>query len=160
MTLLMVHEYIRPDLCAPCGGKCCKSLPGINAPEDFGATKKEMLGRIVEALKTGRYSIDWYEGDPRPVKKQKLELVRFVRPATKHAVGKLLDPSWGGECTFLTENGCSFEHDQRPFGCRSLEPGESVCIDRGGEKAGAAMRWIPFQGLLNKAIKIIQDDDK
>ena len=122
-------EYVNEEMCAACGGQCCKRLPGIASPEDFSLPDTTQL---IEALKSGKWAVDWWEGN---------NPLYFVRPATKDAIGELFDPSWGGECVFLTEKGCSLPHDQRPSGCRLLEPKEPHCIAHGAGKEEAGLAW-------------------
>ena len=124
--------YVNYELCKKCGGKCCQELPGCCLPEDFDNDEN----KVKAALKSGNYAIDWWEGD---------EPLYFVRPATKLGKEKecLFDPSWGGECIFFTQDiGCALPYEQRPSGCRLLEPVESgKCISHGAGKWEAALAW-------------------
>ena len=163
----MIEYYPQPELCTTCGGKCCKNIPGATRPSDFKGRQQ-----IIEALRGGRYCVDWWEGDPRKRKntlKGKIpedvatgikaildelhehqEVLKtwrrgyFIRPAGKGFEGRLLDPSWGGiGCTFLTDTGCSLEPEQRPTQCRLLQPDATGhCIDHSGGKREAAIAWL------------------
>lgn len=156
MKSLPIFNDRREDAaaCGPCGGKCCKSMPGIATPEDFGAPDRDVMqSRLREALSSGRWAIDWWEGDPRP-DSHALDAAYFVRPATWDKRGTLYDPSWGGRCTFLGVKGCELEYDARPRNCRALipRPGTS-CVETdedGGRvnKDRYAIAWIPYIGLL------------
>jgi len=46
------------SICSKCQGSCCKTMPGINHPDDFGYSKEKEIERL---LKSGFYAIDWYE---------------------------------------------------------------------------------------------------
>ena len=81
-------------------------------------------------VETGKYSWDWWDGDPRyesllydDIPDDAISRAYYLRPATKDAVGKEFDGSWGGVCVFLSADGCTLPADKRPRGCLSLEPG-------------------------------------
>lgn len=141
----MSIEFFEPGkLCASCG-KCCKSLPGAHLPDDFGI---DMLEQVRAALASGRYAIDWWEGDV--IEDGDLSSVMFLRPATKGKEGVVYDPSWGGECTFLTDTGCSLHRSKMPAECKALRPTRTPDGDCPSEldKEAAARAWRPYQSLL------------
>ena len=111
----MPKYYFNEVICKDCGGKCCKSLPGFCTPKDIIRLfpSKSLKASVGLALNSGKFCVDWYEDSPiRP----------FIRPATKDKIGLRYDPSWGGECVFLTETGCTLPKDLRPHTCKKLEP--------------------------------------
>lgn len=115
--------------CNGCG-KCCKASPGLFVPEDFGND----LSRMREAIAAGRVAIDWWEG----------ERVYYLRPATKAMQGEVFDPSWGGECNYLTATGCELTYEARPRQCRGLVPGEPYCIESGADKYDFVTAWLEW----------------
>lgn len=131
--------FLRPSICAPCGGKCCETLPGSAFPENFPTPEA-----LQAALATGRWAIDWWEGDAREGHSE-LSRTLYIRPATKGQEGERFDASWGGECTFLGANGCELKPSQRPLECLGLEPSRgSSCLQRNGrDKRAAAIAWLP-----------------
>jgi len=138
--------YEKPELCGPCGGNCCKAYPGSCMPIDFGLPDTKSL---TKAIKGGTFAIDWWEGDPRDGQDD-LSQAYFVRPATKGQEGKTFDGSWGGECHFLTEKGCSLSTVDRPSGCRLLEPWPNhECQTHGADKQDSAIAWLPYTDLLD-----------
>lgn len=147
-------ETVKPDICGPCGGVCCKSLPGISAPEQWGENEAEILPRLIAAFRSGLWAVDWWEG------KGVNGAGYYVRPATKNAPGKILDPSWGGECTFF-DNGCTLEFSVRPLGCKSLVPKKSggctARYDEGGKRS-MAIAWKPYHSVLRKALTAVGKD--
>ena len=144
----MKKNYLNVALCKECGGKCCKRMPGIAFPVDF---KKPLSKSLLKAFRSGKWAIDWYEGDP--TNDDKLCQVYFVRPKIK-GTKELFDPAWSGECIFLTEDGCVLEPSERPKGCRLLEPiALDHCILHAGKKKDAAIAWLPYQDTILKAAK-------
>lgn len=90
-------------------------MPGACVPEDIMGMfpSKHLVDSVDLALKSKRFSIDWYEDESPGY---------YIRPATKGKEGVVKDPSWRGRCTFLTKTGCELSFEQRPLICRSLEP--------------------------------------
>lgn len=147
----MEEYYLRPDVCAACGGKCCRSMPGEAFPEDFEGGSYDA---VLAALKTGNWAVDWWEGDPR---EGSYELRRgyYLRPRTIGA-HDILDPSWGGPCVFwMPSTGCELEPKDRPRSCRELEPvaGGGCVIHDGSGKHAAALAWLPFTDVILIALE-------
>jgi Fe-S-cluster containining protein len=147
-----MNGYENKTLCAECGGVCCKALPGGTFPEDFGMPDE---ARLQAALASGRYAIDWWEGDVTGGERGQ---TYFVRPAVKGSEGELRDPAWGGTCTFFIHGtGCELAFSDRPYECRFLEPmplvdGRPKCrMDYPCGvpcKKASAIAWVPYQYLL------------
>ncbi len=121
--------YEKKDACTECGGVCCKKYPGAAMPEDFGMPDTT---KLVEALRSGKWAIDRWEADTP---------LYYVRPAVTSAIGQLFDYSWGGPCVFLSGTGCKLPPDDRPSGCRLLEPDVLGCIEHGAGKLEAGEAW-------------------
>lgn len=143
-------SFERPDLCGPCGGKCCKRAPGAAFPEDFGAPDRAAVAVALKArLATGRWAVDWWEGDPTGGDRGH---AYYLRPAIVGKEGQHQDAGWGGACTFLSGAGCTIAAE-RPSGCRGLEPkADQFCEDRYGGKKEACIAWIPYEDLIDAAL--------
>lgn len=144
---IVSNFFENKSLCSKCGGKCCKSLPGAAYPEDFEMDKGPE--KLQAAIQSGKWAIDWWEGDPGDGLE---ETAYYVRPATKDNIGKIYDASWGGECVFLTPDGCMMEIKGRPRECRELEPkkGKAKCISHNGtSKRDSALAWRKHFGILD-----------
>lgn len=169
-ALPVLDSFERPDICAPCGGKCCQSMPGTATPADVGAPDEPtMRVRLRSLLGTGRWAIDWWEGDPRPREDQPFDedgnlewpdvSAYYLRPATVGQEGDVFDASFGGRCTFHTSSGCAI-FDTRPEGCRALEPATDggPCVDRRtGSKQGGAVAWWPYREMLRDVGSEVRD---
>lgn len=148
----------RPDLCTPCGGKCCKREPGYTHPDDWGSADAEREPRITAALASGRVIVDTSCGQ------------WGVRPATVAEVGGVdvdrEDPeAWwpflepAGRCALLDDaTGCALPYAERPRQCRDLVPGVAVehgrataCRSPGGWDVFAT--WGPHRALLARCIE-------
>lgn len=162
-----LDSYERPDICGPCGGKCCQNAPGIASPEEFGAPDEAVMRQeIGDRLCTGRWALDWWEGDPRPEPERARDEdgntespsppAYYLRPAVRGHEGALYHPSWGGVCTFHGPTGCEIFPD-RPDGCRGLEPHAegTRCLPRRNDKRAAAVAWWPYRALLEEMAQIV-----
>ena len=141
-----------PNICSQCKGKCCQGYAGLCLPNDIG-DKSNIVENSISLIKTGKWTIDCWEGDPRP--NGKLGQVWFIRPAHKDSIGKLIDRPWGGVCCLWTiESGCSLTLEKRPFQCRVLRPKKSYqCgLNQQYGKEYVALKWIPFQDQVEEII--------
>lgn len=133
------------NICAECGGACCKSYAGAYHPADF---RHEITEAFLESLldpviKIPPVSIDWYENFEEPGKKG-----FYIRP--RHVGGDEVDPSYGASCALLTPTGCSLDWDHRPWQCRASKPEKNhVCGGPDG-KLLAAKVWDPYHDILEK----------
>jgi len=152
-----IPNYENKNMCSTCGGACCKSLAGINSPEQFGAPDKHLLEEnLMEALKSGRYTIDWWDPDNR------LPQTYYIRPSSKGHEGQVTDPSYGGECNFLTGKGCELGHEERPTQCTTLEPkmkGDQRACEQNKSKFDMVKLWIPYQDIMEIVLKRARDED-
>ena len=148
------------EVCAKCGGMCCRWCPGSCFPDDFKSEKE-----IIKALNTERYAIDWWDGDATG--KDERDKTYYIRPAIKGREGRLWHPAWGGECTFLTNSGCTLEFDKRPKSCRMLIPNPNIEEDGFGsctmedafDKQEACIEWLKYEKLFEKLKETSNEKD-
>lgn len=148
------------NICSLCKGKCCKRMPGIVHPEQLQQPiTKELLLKL---YKEG-YQFDYWEGDEFGGKTG-----YFLRPQTIKSKGVLVDPSWGGTCVFLTEQGCSKTFEERPYMCQQLEPQEDFnCGPKDKEntlnKYDYVLAWLQYNNLIEEIINeyniLISEED-
>jgi len=145
-------EYFEnKKICKECQGECCKTLPGISHPNEFGKTEAEIFENLVKAFSTDNWAVDWYDNFGPEDVEYGIEGY-FVRPKIK-GIDNIYDPSWGGECIFLEEKGCIFSIEKRPFGCRMLEPATiGKCKVHGSSKYEMAEAWLPYHNIIKKAV--------
>ena len=141
------------EICKKCGGACCKRYPGATIPSQWGKNDKEILENLIEAFKSKKWAIDWYENDPRRGKDEMGEFY-FVRPADKlYGDIFLFCPLWEGECIFLTPEGCSLPEEKRPLECIALIPRENWRCVPYFTKKEASILWIPYKDIILEAAK-------
>jgi Fe-S-cluster containining protein len=148
MRLPVIDSHERPDICGPCGGKCCTIWPGIPHPEDLGAPDREALRATATALvASGRWVVDHdaegrIDGEPYDW---------YLRPALKGTEGSQPD-QYGfegpGTCTFLVGGRCEI-YDARPRGCRMLVPDTDVRNCKSPiRKIDEVQAWEPYESIL------------
>ncbi len=157
-SLPMFTDTVQPNVCSPCGGKCCKHMPGEYMPDDFA--ESDMIARISEGLKSGTMSIDWWEGDPEG--DLGVREAYYLRPSVKRYENFIFHGAWGGaECSQLTENGCNLSFEDRPSGCKALVPGHNGygCTTASGfGKRAAVIAWKQHRTLLLQIANSIQSE--
>lgn len=163
-TLIPAHEVPRNEdfgVCAGCTHVCCDNMPCETWPYDVSKTVEGLTQAIVDRLKTGRWAVDWWEGDVMGNPHEGYTRSLYLRPACQGKEGKLEDASWGGACTFYTPGkGCSLSWEERPTGGKSLIPNAAQpgCCGDGdsgfGGKDSAAKAWYSYQSHIIDALRI------
>lgn len=160
LAVVGLTAYVKPDVCGPCGGACCKQMPGTAFPSDFGRTRAAVLAKVEERLRSGLWCIDWWEG---AIERGAPAPGYFLRPSTvdEKTRGLVMNGSWGGTCSNLGPEGCQI-FDERPAGCRGLEPHVTkkgpACRVKYGDKKSAVMAWLPFHAELKRIGVKVQDE--
>lgn len=129
-------------MCSKCGGQCCKNMGCHVSPTDLKEITLESIVAMMD--ETNCISLDWYEGDPED--RSNNDPFYFLR--IKNDGASMIDPSWGGRCCLLTDDGCPILFQYRPKGGRALQPGKN-CTD-GYSKAQCAIDWKPYQEILDE----------
>ena len=159
MTLIQITQEcnLNPAICSPCGGACCKMQPGITAPAQWGTNAEEIEANLTTAFATGKWAVDWWEGDTEP--DGNLDDVYFVRPAAKNVKNLFHGAARNAVCTFFQEFGCLLLPEARPDMCLSLIPSTSGgCWPPGpykheNLKGDYAQLWRPYQAQILGAAK-------
>jgi Fe-S-cluster containining protein len=150
----------RPDLCAACGGACCRTRPGIEAPARF-LTGSDPTAALAQALASGAWvlaehvGVPWTNGVPPP-DEDRYRVLRYPRPATlsEQGLDAALASDDAGACAFLDPGGCRLAFEDRPRMCRSLEPAaDGECVAAWDRRA-AALAWLPHQDLVAAALAL------
>lgn len=153
------EETTNPNLCAKCGGECCKGCGCHFSPEDFEDTSFEGLKRELEK---GYISIDRVDGRAfdRP------EMFFILRIRNRGARIVYLNYERGEPCILLTEKGCKLSYTKRPTGGRLLIP---VAVKYKGLTClncqsaytieDCCMEWRPYQQVLSELIHYFKYKD-
>ena len=129
------------EICSKCKGKCCKTMGCHYSPKDFEEISFEYL---MSQIDKGYISIDWWEGNPFEDNRN-IHRAFFLR--VRNVESPIVDPSWGGRCSLLTETGCSLTYNERPTGGRLLIPGEKNCVTK-YTKEDCVKEWYKYNDIL------------
>ncbi len=145
----------RRDLCAECGGQCCRSRPGMEAPERFLSAADPILA-LASALASGEWVLAEHVGVPwvdgvEPPEEERRRVIRYPRPATVHERGRGAPRDELGPCVFLSEGGCRLSFEERPRACRALVPTSGFECEGDWGRREAALAWLPHQEWVAEA---------
>lgn len=146
-------------ICGQCGGRCCHTRPGIEAPQRFlGSRQGDDLGAL---LRNRSWVLETHYGKPYTpgVTEPAPELIiRYPRPATMAETGTLTDETAPDACIYLEAQGCRLDFAQRPRMCRELEPDSRFECRSGWDRRQAALDWLHYQHLIDEALKAAERD--
>ncbi|MBQ6840744.1 MAG: hypothetical protein IJO63_01330 [Bacilli bacterium] len=148
----MENKYENKELCASCGGKCCKKGGCQYAPQDFESLKFDYL---LEKLQEGYISIvsviDFIDF------KGKLIANPMLYIKSRNVNRPIVDLiSMRTACSALTDTGCRYDFEHRPSGGINLIPsnGPEGCYPE-KNPLEFIMMWQSQQQVLRKLIKRI-----
>lgn len=145
----------RPDLCTPCGGRCCKSAPGIYHPDQIFKNGKPTFKDMLDAF-SNNASVTWVEfcrSDGTKGDWSDFETVPVVAPRDAHSPDIRFRTSIWGKCIHLTDKGCSFEHQDRPLECRMLEaqPDMECGLPQTFDRVKDLLeQWLPYRDFMER----------
>lgn len=156
-----IDDNERPDLCAACGGECCRTRPGIEAPVRF-LSDEHPAAALAAALRSRAWvlaehvGVPWVNGIPPP-DEDRYRILRYARPATRaeHEAGGQVPEGEASNCVFLEAAGCRLPFPERPRMCRSLEPSADGECTSAWDRRSAALAWLPHQGLVAAALAML-----
>ena len=148
----MENKYENKELCAKCGGICCKKGGCQYSPTDFESLKFEYL---YEQLQAGYISIvcvvDFVN------LKGKLIANPMLYVKSRNEGRPIIDLlSMRTKCSALTDTGCMYDFKNRPSGGKNLIPGGTPdkCYPEIHPLEFIKM-WQPQQQVLRKLVKRI-----
>ena len=152
------------DICKQCKGVCCTTYAGIYSPDDFDVDQISPE-YFLEKLISGKFTIDADDTSMLGFAAESIygHKVYSIRPRhiDEPAIQKY---TYYGICiNWNYENGCSLTEKKRPYMCRMLIPlkddGEFCSHDPAdkADKISMLKRWLPYQDVLKKTIKMYED---
>lgn len=138
------------NICAKCGGFCCKKSGCDYFVSDFDSLK---LDYLITLLNSGKVSI------VASLEFNRLKTGQLIcgqilslraRNINREAIDLL---SFKTTCSQLTETGCAYNLDERPSGGASLIPGENMTCYSEVDRISELKKWEPYQKVLERAVK-------
>ena len=138
------------ELCAKCGGFCCKKSGCDYIPSDF---KSLAMNDIVEILDKGNVSIVAQLLFTR-LKNGKLVCEPFLYLRARNTGRDAVDLySFKTRCSQLADNGCKLSYEERPAGGRNLIPKDNMGCYPADNLQENMKKWESYQKVLAKVIK-------
>jgi hypothetical protein len=137
------------NLCARCGGLCCKRAPGRYSPDDFADEGGVSVAVITRALEGGNASINtsFITVPGRKVAPLFTVAARGVRkPELSLCDGEM-------KCARVSSSGCDIELDERPFECAAMVPHTQIAQCLLPDGMTMEELWIPYQDILREVIE-------
>lgn len=145
------------EICKRCGGGCCKSYGCFYSPKDFKDLSYEALKELIEKgnISIDSFDIDLNDDEPRLQERQRNYFLR-----ARHVGGQVVDFSYGGVCKMLTDKGCSYSWNERPYGGKKLIPSKNHKCLGGYTKKECALDWLDHIEVLERLAEFFKQKDK
>lgn len=124
MPSILEKHMQNKELCASCGGRCCKNAPCHYSPIDFEDLSYSGLKRIIDEkgyisiVKIGVFDYDYYKEFSD---QSTYYILRIKRHGDKNAF-KIEPKHVPRICMLWTKKGCKLSFDERPLGAKRLIP--------------------------------------
>ena len=129
------------DVCKVCKGKCCSNSGCCIIPKDFKSYPDITKDDIMIALASGCI-----------VMSREYDNYFLVMRGINTSETKIYS-EYPSQCIALTENGCRYKFENRPFGGRILRPQKDTMCAKGSYRLDrASLAWKNYQGILNEII--------
>lgn len=143
-------EYENKEICSKCEGKCCKKCGCDYFVSDFESMETKYLENF---LNQGYASIIATFKFER-LKNGKLVLTPILSIRARNTNRDVIDLlSLKTKCLSLTENGCTFDINNRPSGGKHLIPKENFNCQSDIDKIEELYKYMPYQKTLQKLVK-------
>ena len=137
----MAEGFSNNDICVSCQGRCCKTMGCSLEPEDMLKALKGKAAtqeNVEYLLQNGRFAIDSFQIGGRA----------FYYLRMKHKCFTFIGVDAMGECSALTDEGCSFAFEDRPKGGRMLEAKKDGGCTQHYTQEMMIADWEPWQEIL------------
>lgn len=148
-----IPTYQPTDACKECKGECCKNMGCHFSPSDFEEISFEYLKSKIEE---GYISIDWWDEEDGS-SSYFLRMRNFLKRRLVKA--PIVDPSWGGRCVLLTNDGCPLPFEKRPLGARALKPNANGYCTSEYKKYECKEEWIAYKDVLVKLVEYFSEKE-
>lgn len=156
--------HTKYDICKQCKGVCCTTYAGIYSPDDFDI-KRFSPEYFLQKLLSGKFTIDSDDTDILGFAAESKYGYKVYSVRPRHLDEPAIQrTTYYGICVnWSYENGCSLTEQKRPLMCRMLIPlkdGGEYCSHDPADKAdknSVLKKWLPYQEILKKTIKLYSD---
>lgn len=143
-----------PEMCAKCGGECCKRCGCFFSPDDFEEVSYESLkaemakGYItIEHVDLDMYYMVGYAWVVR------------VRNQSDPVVVSSVYHRPNSPCVMLGPDGCKFDWEHRPAGGKLLKPDNGLMCDSDYTLRQTVREWRRYQNILYMLAEYFSEED-
>lgn len=138
------------NICAKCGGFCCKKCGCDYFVSDFDNLK---LDYLLNVLSDGKISVV-SSLDFKKTQNGKLICLPVLSLRARNENREVIDLlSFKTRCSQLGNNGCLYDLDNRPSGGATLIPGLNMACHSDVNRLEELNKWLPYQNVLGKIVK-------
>ena len=150
-------QNVNPEICAECGGQCCKRCGCHFSPDDFEEISFEFLKKEIEK---GYISIDYVDGE------MIWQTIGVYILRIRNQGAPIVDEGYKRTpCILLTEKGCKLDYAHRPTGAKLLIPSDKLSMDN--ERLCSSIytigsccyEWQPHQRILRQLVEYFHDKE-
>jgi Fe-S-cluster containining protein len=140
--------------CTPCGGQCCKGMPGIYHPDDLFSNMSdvEIKNKMITMLESG--TIVFTDNEISDSRGKYSIRVESLVPRAGNRTKNWYQPFNYGQCINLGDTGCTLSSDERPRECRALVPspeGASKCKPEAGfDREDLLNEWTIYEEIVQE----------
>lgn len=138
------------DICAKCGGFCCKKSGCDYFVSDFDNLKFDYL---LNVLNEGKISVV-SSLDFNRLKNGKLVCSQILSLRARNNNRDIIDLlSFKTTCSQLTTSGCTYNLEERPSGGAALIPKDNMACYSDINRVEELKKWLSHQKVLERAVK-------
>lgn len=138
------------EICAECGGKCCKKCGCDYAPKDFESLSIDYLQ---QKLSEGNISIVSSLCFDK-LKDGRLTCIPILYLRARNIDRPVVDLlSLKTTCSLLKIDGCPYDFDNRPSGAKNVVPSKNGCYSYEDPNKLIMEPWMNYQKVLTRLVK-------
>ena len=148
------------EICKECGGRCCKSLGCSLCPEDMISRilkRRERIGSEITnsvesptATPTAEEIESWLIDSDCALDSFGYPGGRLLYVRMRHKCFTFIGVDAMGECTALTDTGCTLSYEDRPKGGKMLIASEDRNCTQHYTREMMVEDWLPYQDRLKQ----------
>lgn len=151
----MENGFEATEICAVCGGACCKANGCSLSPEDMLRELEEWKAGQTDrkadaAVSAGAQIESWLQESKCAIDSFAAERGRCYYIRMRHKCFTFIGVDAMGECIALTDQGCSLPFAKRPRGGRYLEGRQDRRCLQHYTREQMIADWEPYQQILQK----------
>jgi len=153
-------KNVNAQICAECGGECCKRCGCHFSPDDFEEISFDFLKKEIEK---GYITITFFSAE-----NLHRDIGAYILRVRNQNTPIVYSGTKESPCILLTENGCKLSYEDRPSGGKLLIPEKKlkfifnkeqrICPSRYSTR-DCCYEWLPHKEILEQLSDYFEDKD-